>query len=154
MGLYGLGNTLLAAGQAEAAADAFLRACDLCNDHALHELAPMPYTNLGVALHRLGRFDEAFGALRAGAAALKLFPAEAMPPEVLKAWRAVIPDAVPLIPVGGITPERIAGYVAAGASGFGLGSALYRAGDAPEQVSGRADRFVQAWHAAHGRVRT
>jgi tetratricopeptide (TPR) repeat protein len=64
LGGYGLGNALLAAGEAEAAAEAFLMACALCNDHGLNELAPMTYTNLGVSLHRLGRFDEAFGALR------------------------------------------------------------------------------------------
>ena len=64
LGLYGLGNTLLASGQADAAAEALLHACSLCIDHGLHELAPMAYTNLGVALHRLGRFAEAFGTLR------------------------------------------------------------------------------------------
>jgi tetratricopeptide (TPR) repeat protein len=64
LGHYGLGNTLLAAEQADAAAESFVRGCSLCIDHGLHELAPMAYTNLGVALHRLSRFDEAFGALR------------------------------------------------------------------------------------------
>jgi tetratricopeptide (TPR) repeat protein len=63
---YGLGNTLLAAGQAEAAAETFMQACQLCAAHGLNELAPMAYTNLGVALHRLGDFDQAFAALRVG----------------------------------------------------------------------------------------
>lgn len=66
MAAYGLGNTLLAAGQAEAAAETFMRACQLCAEHDLNELAPMAYTNFGVALHRLGDFDQAFAALRVG----------------------------------------------------------------------------------------
>lgn len=66
MAAYGLGNTLLAAGQAEAAAETFMRACQLCSEHGLNELAPMAYTNLGVSLHRLGDFDQAFAALRVG----------------------------------------------------------------------------------------
>ena len=55
MAAYGLGNTLLGAGQAEAAAETFMRACQLCSEHGLNELAPMAYTNLGVSLHRLER---------------------------------------------------------------------------------------------------
>jgi len=66
IGTYGLGNTLLAAGRPEEAAEVFLRACDLCVAHGLNELAPMAYANLGVALHRLGHFDQAFAAMRVG----------------------------------------------------------------------------------------
>ncbi|WP_026869418.1 tetratricopeptide repeat protein [Inquilinus limosus] len=66
IGAYGLGNTLLAAGRPEEGAEAFLRACDLCVAHGLNELAPMAYTNLGVALHRLGNFEQAFEAMRVG----------------------------------------------------------------------------------------
>ena len=95
--------------------------------------------------------SEAFGALKLGATALKLFPAEAIPPAVLRAWRAVIPPEVALLPVGGIVPEKIAGYRAAGATGFGLGSALYRPGDDARAVAERARRFVAAWDAANGR---
>ncbi len=69
---------------------------------------------------------EAFAALAAGARCLKLFPAESIGPAVVRAWRAVLPADVPLLPVGGITPERMREYLEAGASGFGLGSALYR----------------------------
>ena len=68
MAAYGLGNTLLAAGQLEAAADGLLLTCQLCSEHELNHLAPMAYTNLGVALHRLGDFDHAFAALRVGSA--------------------------------------------------------------------------------------
>lgn len=97
---------------------------------------------------------EAFAALAAGARCLKLFPAEAIGPAVVRAWRAVLPADVPLLPVGGITPERMREYLDAGASGFGLGSALYRAGDAPDAVAERAQRFVSTWHGLHGRLIT
>lgn len=85
---------------------------------------------------------EAFAALAAGASALKLFPAEAAPPAVVKAQRAVLPKAVPLIVVGGITPERMGAYRAAGADGFGLGSALYAPGMSAGDVAARARAFV------------
>jgi 2-dehydro-3-deoxyphosphogalactonate aldolase len=91
---------------------------------------------------------EAFAALAAGADGLKLFPAEALPPPVVKAWKAVLPPPVPLIPVGGIAPESIAAYVAAGAAGFGIGSALYRAGIAAEEIAERARAFASAWRRA------
>ncbi|MDX2102595.1 MAG: 2-dehydro-3-deoxy-6-phosphogalactonate aldolase [Alphaproteobacteria bacterium] len=90
---------------------------------------------------------EAFAALAAGAAALKLFPAEAAPPPVLRALRAVLPPGVPILPVGGIGPETMAGYRAAGAAGFGLGSALYRPGESPQAVAAKAHAFCQAWRA-------
>ncbi len=88
--------------------------------------------------------SEGFAALAAGAHALKLFPAEAAPPAVVKAQRAVLPRSVPLLVVGGITPERMADYLAAGANGFGLGGALYRPGQSSEQVSRQARAFVAA----------
>lgn len=90
---------------------------------------------------------EAFAALAAGADALKLFPGEALPPPVLKAWKAVLPPATMLLPVGGVTPDRIADYVAAGAAGFGIGSALYKPGMPPADIAGRASAFVDAWRA-------
>jgi 2-dehydro-3-deoxyphosphogalactonate aldolase len=88
---------------------------------------------------------EALRALAAGADALKMFPAEALPPPVVKAWRAVLPKAVRLLPVGGITPEVMAAYVAAGANGFGLGSALYRSDLGPDAIARRAEAFVAAY---------
>jgi tetratricopeptide (TPR) repeat protein len=66
MAAYGLANTQLAAGEAEAATQTFMQACQICSEYGLNELAPMAYTNLGVALHRLGEFDQAFAALRIG----------------------------------------------------------------------------------------
>jgi 2-dehydro-3-deoxyphosphogalactonate aldolase len=90
---------------------------------------------------------EGFAALRAGADGLKLFPGESLPPAVVKAWKAVFPPAVALLPVGGIAPETMAGYVAAGAAGFGIGSALYKPGIDAAEIGARAAAFVQAWRA-------
>ncbi len=87
---------------------------------------------------------EAFAALSSGASGLKLFPAEAMPPEVVKAWRSVLPKGTHLFPVGGITPERIAPYRKAGAGGFGIGGALYKPGLTAKEVERAAKAFVAA----------
>jgi 2-dehydro-3-deoxyphosphogalactonate aldolase len=93
---------------------------------------------------------EAFAALDAGADALKLFPAEALPPAVVKAWRAVLPRDCWLLPVGGIRPDSMAGYLAAGANGFGLGSALYKPGMTPANVAANASTFVDAYGVRRG----
>jgi len=87
---------------------------------------------------------EAFAAIAAGAHALKLFPAEAASPAVLKAHKAVLPAAVPVLAVGGITPESIAAWRDCGADGFGLGSALYRPGQDAGATLGKAREFVAA----------
>jgi 2-dehydro-3-deoxyphosphogalactonate aldolase len=87
---------------------------------------------------------EAFAVLNAGADGLKLFPAEASPPAVLKALRAVLPKDTAVLPVGSITVDNMAAYWSAGASGFGLGSALYKAGASAEQVAQAAVRFKAA----------
>ncbi len=86
--------------------------------------------------------SEAFAALRAGADGLKLFPAEALPPAVLKAWLAVLPPGTLLIPVGGITTENMAEHVSAGAAGFGIGSSLYKSGTDVSELKRRALNFV------------
>lgn len=91
---------------------------------------------------------EAFAALKAGASGLKLFPGEALGPDVVKAWRAVLPRETPLFPVGGVSPERIAPYRRAGATGFGIGSALYKPGATVEEVARAARTFVTAWNEA------
>lgn len=90
---------------------------------------------------------EAFAALAAGADALKAFPAEAIPPAVIKAWLAVLPAGTAILPVGGIEPGTMAGYRAAGARGFGIGSSLFKPGLNAAQVSERARAFVAAWRA-------
>jgi 2-dehydro-3-deoxyphosphogalactonate aldolase len=88
---------------------------------------------------------EAFAALASGADVLKMFPAEQLGAHVVKAWRAVIAKRIPLVPVGGVTPENMQTLVAAGASGFGLGSALYRAGQDLDTTAAHARAFVAAW---------
>ncbi len=88
---------------------------------------------------------EAFAALAAGADGLKIFPAEILPPKAVKAMLAVLPKGTRLLPVGGIEPATMAGYVAAGAAGFGLGSALFKPEFAPAEVGARARAFVDAW---------
>ncbi len=88
---------------------------------------------------------EAFAALGAGASGLKLFPAEMIPPAAVKAMRAVLPPEVLLLPVGGIAPHSMAAYREAGASGFGIGSALYKPGRSAAEVAVAARRFADAW---------
>jgi 2-dehydro-3-deoxyphosphogalactonate aldolase len=88
--------------------------------------------------------SEAFAALGAGADILKLFPAEQMPPAIVKAWRAVMPVGTQLFPVGGIGAENVAAYLEAGADGFGIGSAIYRPGASPEAVGAAAGRLIAA----------
>jgi 2-dehydro-3-deoxyphosphogalactonate aldolase len=90
---------------------------------------------------------EAFAALDAGADGLKLFPAEMISPATVKALRAVLPKGVALMPVGSITPNNMATYLAAGATGFGLGSALYAPGRKPQDVQIAAKQFVEALRA-------
>jgi 2-dehydro-3-deoxyphosphogalactonate aldolase len=88
---------------------------------------------------------EAFAALDAGAHGLKLFPAEMISPATVKALRAVLPKSAALMPVGGITPDNMAAYRTAGASGFGLGSALYAPGRSTQEVRLQANTFVLAF---------
>lgn len=85
---------------------------------------------------------EAFAALDAGAHGLKLFPAEAAGPAVVKAQRAVLPRDVPLLVVGGINPGNMRPYMDAGADGFGLGSGVYKPGQTPDEVGAQARAFV------------
>jgi 2-dehydro-3-deoxyphosphogalactonate aldolase len=87
---------------------------------------------------------EAFAALDAGASALKLFPAEMIPPAAVKALRAVLPASTLLLPVGGISPSNMAPYRAAGASGFGIGSSLFKPGDTAAHVRAKAAEFAAA----------
>ncbi|MBB3223935.1 2-dehydro-3-deoxy-6-phosphogalactonate aldolase [Pseudoduganella umbonata] len=88
---------------------------------------------------------EAFAALKAGADALKLFPAELITPAVVRAMRAVLPKDNKLLPVGGITPDNMSDFRAAGVAGFGLGSALYKPGMDAASVAANAKAFVDAW---------
>ena len=89
--------------------------------------------------------SEAFAALDAGATALKLFPAEASSPTILKAMRATFPPETRVLPVGGITPATMQQWTEAGAAGFGLGSAVYKPGYDASEVSRCAEDFVRAY---------
>ena len=86
--------------------------------------------------------SEAFTAIRAGATALKLFPAEGASPAVLKAQLAVIPRNVPILTVGGVKPDNMRPWLDAGASGFGLGGGLYQPGQSSEETLQKARAYV------------
>jgi len=138
--LIGAG-TVLSVEEARAAAQAGARLmvapnCDppVIAAAKAHGMATLP----GVATP-----SEAFAALKAGADGLKLFPAELLPPAALKAWRAVLPAGTLLLPVGGVTLANMADYAAAGADGFGIGSALYKPGVAAGELEDRARAFVK-----------
>lgn len=88
--------------------------------------------------------SEAFEGIQAGVHALKLFPAEGASPEVLKSMRAVIPRDVPVLVVGGVTPESMAGWASAGADGFGLGGGLYKPDQSPQDTHDKALAYVRA----------
>lgn len=109
--------------------------CDVIRASAAAGLASLP----GFATP-----SEAFAALDAGATALKLFPAEAASPAVLKAMKAVLPPAVRVLPVGGVGPGNMAEWLAAGAAGFGLGSTLYKPGMIAAEVGERARTAIGA----------
>jgi 2-dehydro-3-deoxyphosphogalactonate aldolase len=86
--------------------------------------------------------SEAFTALKAGATVLKLFPAEAADPGVLKSQLAVIPKQVPVVVVGGVKPDNIQPWMQAGASGFGLGGGLYTPGQSAAETLEKARAYV------------
>lgn len=119
------------------------------------KLIVMPHADLEVIRHAkqhrlyctpgVATPTEAFAALKAGADAIKIFPAEATPPPVVKAWRAVLPKDVLVMPVGGIKPDTMKGYVEAGANGFGLGSALFTPAMSVEEIGRSARAFASAW---------
>lgn len=88
--------------------------------------------------------SEAFAALAEGATGLKLFPSEMIPPAAVKALRAVLPREALLLPVGGISTANMAAYLAAGANGFGIGSALYKPGLPAAEVERNALDFMAA----------
>jgi len=88
--------------------------------------------------------SEAFTAIEAGAHSLKLFPAEAASPSVVKAQKAVLPKDIPLIVVGGVNGDNIGGWLDCGADGFGLGSGLYKPGQDAEETHRKAEAFVAA----------
>ncbi|HEY1328570.1 MAG TPA: 2-dehydro-3-deoxy-6-phosphogalactonate aldolase [Casimicrobiaceae bacterium] len=94
---------------------------------------------------------EAFAALAAGADALKMFPSEALPPAALRAWRAVLPRDTTVLAVGGMKPDTLAPYWAAGANGFGTGSNLYAPGADVATVRRAAAAYAAAFRALSAR---
>jgi 2-dehydro-3-deoxyphosphogalactonate aldolase len=88
---------------------------------------------------------EAFAALDAGAHLLKLYPGEMLPPAVIRSWRAVFPPTVALFPVGGVGVENAGAYRRAGATGIGVGGAVYRPGWSADRVRAAAEVLVEAW---------
>jgi 2-dehydro-3-deoxyphosphogalactonate aldolase len=95
---------------------------------------------------------EAFAALAAGADGLKMFPAEAMVPAALRAWRAVLPKAALVFAVGGIRPDNMAPWWAEGAAGFGTGSNLYKPGADAREVRAGAAAYAAAFRALPSRA--
>ena len=91
---------------------------------------------------------ECFAAIAAGATGLKIFPASLIGPEGLKAIRAVLPKTLPVYAVGGAGPSNFADWVRAGASGFGIGTALYTPGSTASEITARAAEVVAAHDAA------
>ena len=105
--------------------------------------------NLGlISMPGVATPTEAFRAIALGAHGLKLFPAEMISPAVVKSMRAVLPVHIRLIPVGSIGTHNMANYRQCGASGFGIGSALFSPGKSAQAVGESATAFVQAWQAA------
>ncbi len=92
--------------------------------------------------------SEAFAAWRAGADALKIFPAEAMSHAGLTGLTTVLPKGLPLWPVGGIVPDNIAAWRKAGATGFGLGGGLFKPEFEVADIAARARAYVDAWRAS------
>jgi 2-dehydro-3-deoxyphosphogalactonate aldolase len=92
--------------------------------------------------------SEVFAAASAGAHGVKIFPAATLGPAHVRALRAVLPASLPLLAVGGVGPQNLGEYLAAGCTGAGLGSELYRPGQTPEVTARLARAFVQAYHAA------
>jgi 2-dehydro-3-deoxyphosphogalactonate aldolase len=93
---------------------------------------------------------EAFSAIRAGARHLKLFPAEVASPQTIKAWKAVLPKNVKIYAVGGVTPDNMGDWLSAGASGFGIGSSIFKPGISMAKISESAHSLVSAWKRAKG----
>ncbi len=100
-----------------------------------------------VSLPGVATPTEAFAAIGAGATGVKAFPAEAIPPHVIKAWKAVLPKDIPVLAVGGVTPDNMKAFVDAGAAGFGIGGSLYKPGDSAETVGAKAKQFIEAMRA-------
>jgi 2-dehydro-3-deoxyphosphogalactonate aldolase len=94
--------------------------------------------------------SEAFDAIDAGAQMLKLFPAATYGPGHVRALRSVLPRELPLYVVGGVTPDSLASYLAAGAVGAGIGGDLYQPAQPLQRTREQAQAFLQAYRTTHG----
>ncbi|MBF0279106.1 MAG: 2-dehydro-3-deoxy-6-phosphogalactonate aldolase [SAR324 cluster bacterium] len=122
--------------------------------HAGGKIIVMPHCNETiVALSKqmgmycvagVSTISEAFTALQAGADMLKFFPASSLNPQLIKDWQTVLPEETMIFPVGGITPVNMDPFWKLGASGFGLGSALYKAGLGLGPFKKNAEAFIKA----------
>jgi|KBSMisStaDraftv2_1062788.scaffolds.fasta_scaffold02651_5 2-dehydro-3-deoxyphosphogalactonate aldolase len=121
-------------------------------------MAVSPHTDAALIKDAAGRglfvlpgamtVSEVFSAHRAGAHAVKLFPAAQLGTGYVKALRAVLPSDLSLLAVGGVTPDNLVDFLRAGCVGAGLGGDLYRPGQSARETAARARDFVAAWHAA------
>jgi 2-dehydro-3-deoxyphosphogalactonate aldolase len=100
-----------------------------------------------VSLPGVATPTEAFAAIGAGATGVKAFPAEAIPPHVIKAWKAVLPKEIPVLAVGGVTPDNMKAFIEAGAAGFGIGGSIYKPGSDVATVAAKAKQFIEAMRA-------
>lgn len=91
--------------------------------------------------------SDAFRAIKAGATGLKFFPAEVLGPKGIKAIKAVLPPELPIYAVGGANPDNFSEYFAAGCTGFGLGTYIYKPGMTAADVAERAATAVAAYDA-------
>jgi 2-dehydro-3-deoxyphosphogalactonate aldolase len=145
---YASGEILIGAGTVLDPAD--VHAVFACNGRLIvapnADLAVIAQAKVArlVALPGVMTPSEGFAALKAGADGLKLFPAEIIPPAVFKAWRAVFPAETLLLAVGGVGVDNLKSYAEAGASGYGIGSALYKPGRSAVEIGKLAKALVAA----------
>ena len=120
-------------------------ACLMVTPHADVRLIAAAKSRGMAIMPGVGTPTEGFAALDAGADGLKVFPSGAVPPDLFRQWRSVFPSDVALCPTGGIGPEDMEAYVDVGASGFGLGTGLYRPGLEVAEVRLLAQAYTSAW---------
>ena len=93
--------------------------------------------------------SECYSAINCGADGLKFFPASLLGVENFRALKAVLPKDIPFYMVGGVGPENFSSWLSAGATGFGIGSSIYKAGDSPQSVASKSKLIVQSYDEAH-----